>query len=215
MLTKSKLPLLIVLICASEAVIFLWAVWTTEAEFVFDKCARNSGRASSAIILSVLVMVGFYGLKRIYPDEKKRDSLRVLFTLFAANHLIHFFYVFQNFKSHTMTLSIAANLHGFTTFLFVLIMPFILWWVQKINTLLYFGIILHLFNVSYFICETFLSKVKPDQPAYHNQFGILVISAACIYVLYRVFRESRLKTQGDLRTNWQGDFHRQKSMNEL
>lgn len=192
MLTKNKIPLLIAFICCLEVVIYLWAVWTTEAEFVFNKCARNSGRASSALILIILLMVGYYGLKRIYLDDKKKDSFRVLITLFAVNHLIHFFYVFMNFKSHAMALNIFENKHGFITFIFILLIPFILWIYKNLNRLLYFGIILHLFNVSYFINETFLSKVKPDKPAYHNQFGIVVITAACLYILYRIFREYKL-----------------------
>jgi hypothetical protein len=136
-------------------------------------------------------MVGYYGLKGIYLDDKKKDAFRILITLFAVNHLMHFFYVYQNFKHHTTPLSIAENLHGFITFICIIILPFILWTVKNLNRVLYFVIILHLFNVSYFINKTFLGKVKPDHPAYHNQFGIVVITAACLYVLYRVFRENK------------------------
>jgi hypothetical protein len=74
-----------------EVVIYLWAVWTTDPEFVFNKCARNSGRVSSAVVLITLLMVGHYGLKVIYLNEKKKDAFRILITLFAFNHLIHFF----------------------------------------------------------------------------------------------------------------------------
>ena len=201
MLTKKRIPLLIAFIFCFEAVIYLWAVWTASLdrsnffsiteEFIFDKCARNSGRVSSAIILVTLLMVGYYGLKNIYRDDKKKDAFRILITLFAINHLVHFFYVYQNFKHHAMVLSIVENLHGFITFICIIILPFILWSVKNLNRVLYFGIILHLFNVCYFINKTFLGKVKPDHPAYHNQFGIVVITAACLYVLYRVFRENK------------------------
>ncbi len=195
MFTKKRIPLLIAFICCLEVIIYFWAVWTTEAEFVFDKCARNAGRVSSAIILLTLLMVGRYGLKAIYNDDKKKDSFRILITMFAVNHLIHLFYVFQRFKSHAAVLSIAENLHGFITFICILIIPFILWTFKDLTRLLYFGIILHLLNVSYFICETFLGKVKPDHPAYHNQFGIVIITAACIYIMYRVFRENKRSLQ--------------------
>jgi hypothetical protein len=201
MLTKKRIPLLIACICCLEAGIYLWALWTASLdrsnffsiteEFIFDKCARNSGRVSSAIILVTLLMVGYYGLKNIYRDDKKKDAFRILITLFAVNHMMHFFYVYQNFKHHAMTLSIAENLHGFITFICIIILPFILWTVKNLNKVLYFAIILHLFNVSYFINKTFLGKIKPDHPAYHNQFGIFVISAACLYIVYRVFRENK------------------------
>jgi hypothetical protein len=194
MLTKNKLPQLIACICCLEIVIYLWAVWTTEAEFVFDKCARNSGRVSSMINLTILIMIGYYGFKKIYLDEKKKDTFRVLITLFAINHLVHFFYVFQNFKHHSLELSLSENMHGFITFIFILLVPIILWLYNNLNTVFYAGITLHLFNVSCFIMKTFYSKVKPDKPAYHNQLGIVVTTAALIYILYRIFREYNLNS---------------------
>jgi succinate dehydrogenase hydrophobic anchor subunit len=201
MLTKKRMPLLIVSILCIEVLIYLWAVWTASLdrsnffsitpEFIFDKCARNSGRVSAALILIILLMSGYYGLKEIYRDEKKKDSFRILMTLFTINHLIHFLFLFLRFRSHSATLDIAENLHGFITFIFIVLIPIILWANKNLNKLLYFAIILHLFNVCYFINKTFLGKVKPDHPAYHNQFGIVVITAACLYVMYRVFRENK------------------------
>ncbi len=204
MLTKNRLPLLISLVICIEIVIYWWAYRTStveksnffaiESDFIFDKCARNSGRVSSALNLVILLMIGYFGLKRIYVDHVKKDQFRVLITLFAVNHLVHFFFVFQTFKHHTMALNISENLHGFLTFMSVLLIPVILWTSKKLNRLLYVYIILHVFNVSYFIMETFYNKIKPEKPAYHNQFGIVVTTAACIYIVYRVFREYKLNS---------------------
>lgn len=201
MLTKNRIPLLIALVCCLELIIYLWAVWTTDAEFVFNKCARNSGRASSAILLVILLMIGYYGLKRIYRDDQKRDTFLILMTLFTINHFIHFFYVSLNFKSHDLALNIGENKHGFITFICILLVPIVLWTSKRLNKLLYFAIILHLVNVSYFICETFLSKVQPGKPAYHNQLGIAVITAAILYMLYRVFRENRPSSRANSQKN--------------
>jgi hypothetical protein len=201
MLTKNKLPLLILLIICLEVMIYLWAYWTStfdmgnffaiDQAFIFDKCARNSGRVASAINLTILLMIGYFGLKQIYQDDIKMDIFRVLMTLFAVNHLIHFFYVFQTFKNHSLTINLSENQHGFITFICIQLVPVVLWSFKKLNKVLYISIILHVFNVSYFIMETFFNKIKPDKPAYHNQFGIVVTSAACIYILYRVFRENK------------------------
>ena len=139
-------------------------------------------------------MIGYLGLKQIYLDDTKKDKFRVLITLFAINHLIHFFYVFQTFKHHAMQLNISENKHGFITFICILLIPIILWAFKTLNKVLYICIILHLFNVSYFIMETFYNKIKPDKPAYHNQFGIAVTTAACMYILYKVFREYKLNS---------------------
>ncbi len=189
MLTKSRLSLNILLILLTECIIYFWAFWTTEADFVFDKCARNSGRASSAIILSVLLMIGFYGLKKIFNDVKKRETFQSLMILFTINHLIHFFFVFNNFKSHSLNLKISENLHGFITFITIVSLPIILLRFKKLNLFIYSLIILYLFNTSYFIMKTFYSKITVERPAYHNQFGILVISLALVYILYRIIRE--------------------------
>jgi len=204
MSTKNKLPLLIALIICLEIVIYLWAFWTStldksnffaiDSEFIFNKCARNSGRVASAINLIILLMIGYFGLKQIYRDDQKNNNFRVLITLFAVNHLIHFFFVFQTFKQHTMALNISENKHGFITFICILLIPVVLWTFKKLNRTLYICIILHLFNVSYFIMETFYNKIKPEKPAYHNQFGIAVTTAACIYILYRIFREFKSNT---------------------
>lgn len=204
MSTKNKLPLLIALIICLEIVIYLWAYWTStldksnflaiDSEFIFNKCARNSGRVASAINLIILLMIGYFGLKQIYRDDKKNNNFRVLITLFAVNHLIHFFFVFQTFKQHTMALNISENKHGFITFICILLIPIVLWRFKNLNRALYICIIIHLFNVSYFIMETFYNKIKPDKPAYHNQFGIAVTTAACIYILYRIFREFKSTT---------------------
>jgi hypothetical protein len=203
MLTKKRLPQLIAFIFCTELLIYLWAVWTTtfdmsnffaiEPGFVFDKCARIAGRISAVLFLITLFMVGYYGLKRIYDDDRKRESFRILITLFAINHLIHFLFLFLRFKSHLAPLSISENLHGFITFIFIIIVPIILWVNKNLNRVLYFAIILDLFNISYFINKTFWGKVKPGHPAYHNQFGIVLISGACVYILHRVYMENKQK----------------------
>jgi hypothetical protein len=191
MLMKRRIPLFLVMVFCLEAIIYFWAVWTTEAEFVFDKCARNSGRVSSMLNLLILVLIGHFSFKRIYEDEHKKNTFRILLSLFAINHLIHFFYVFQSFRSHSWDLSVSENLHGLITFIFIMIIPVLVWMKEKGGKLFFIALTLHLFNVSYFIMKTFYSKVQPDKPAYHNQFGILVTIAALFYVLFSFFREYR------------------------
>jgi hypothetical protein len=208
MLTKKRMPLLIALICCIEISIYLWAVWTStldksnflgiEPEFIFDKCARLAGRVSSLLILITLLMVGYNGLKRIYSDERKKESFLILITLFTCNHLIHLVFVILRFRSHGESISlngpvnIGGTLHGVITFASIIIIPFILWNYKYLTNLLYFIIILYLLNISSFIVKTFLGKVKPpDHPAYHNQLGIALITAACIYILYRVYQEKK------------------------
>ncbi|QQS28958.1 MAG: hypothetical protein IPM47_19320 [Sphingobacteriales bacterium] len=211
MLTKKRLPLLITLICCLELSIYLWATWTStldrnnffaiQPEFIFDKCARLAGRVSSFIILSILLTVGFYGLKNIYGNEKLKVSFLILITLFTCNHLIHLLFVILRFISHGESLAlngpveIGGTIHGIITFTSIVLVPVILWKYKNLNNPLYIVIILFLLNISSFIVKTFLGKIKPpEHPAYHNQLGIVLISAACIYVLLRVYQENKFNT---------------------
>jgi len=208
MLTRKRMPLLIALICGIELSVYLWAVWTStldegnyfaiQPEFIFDKSARLAGRISSILMLSTLLMVGYNGLRRIYADSRRRDSFLMLMTLFTVNHLIHLLFVVLRFRSHGESisllepLSIGGTVHGFITFSLIIIVPFILWNHRHLTGLLYSVIILHLLNISWFMIKTFLGKVNPpDHPAYHNQFGVVVLTAACLYVLHSVYMENK------------------------
>jgi hypothetical protein len=209
MLTIKRIPLLIALICLIEVAIYLWAVWTSSfdegnffaihSEFILDKCARLAGRISSVLIFFALIMVGYNGLRKIYSDDKKRVSFLILLTLFTFNHLIHLLFVIFRFRSHgefialSGPVNIGGAVHGVITFTFIIAIPFILWNFKKLNILLYSVIILHLLNICSFMIKTFIGKVNPpDHPAYHNQFGVVVLTVACFYILYRVYVENRL-----------------------
>lgn len=202
MVNKKAIWQLVAIIIFLEVIIYAWAAWTAtfdsnnffavEPEFIFDKCARNSGRVSSALNLIILLMIGYHGLNHIFNDDEQKDRFRLLISLFALNHLTHFFYVFQNFKHHAMALNISDNKHGFITFISVLLIPIMLWTFQKLNRAMYVLIILHLFNVSYFIMETFYNKIKPDKPAYHNQFGIVITCLPLMYIVFRIFKENKM-----------------------
>jgi|688.fasta_scaffold24802_5 hypothetical protein len=194
MFTTRKLPTLLVLLLSLEAVIYLWALATTEPEFVFDKCARNSGRVSSLINLMILLMLGHVGFERIRGVASRWDALRVLITLFAVGHVVHLAFVALNFHHHGLVLSMVEQLHGTITFVFLLAAPVALWSVREPKPWWNILLIIHLINVSFFIMKTFYSKITPDRPAYHNQLGIVVTSAAIVYVLYRAARQLRQPT---------------------
>jgi hypothetical protein len=164
-----------------------------DANLIFGECARNSGRTAAAINLTILLMVGNVGLKSIYKEESKKNLFRTLITIFAINHLIHFYFVTQNFKSYELELNISEQLQGFITFLFLLIAPVVLWSFPRLNKLLYVGILIHLFNVTYFIAKSFYGRYKPVDPAYLHRIGILVMIVTYLYVLYREYKDRSIR----------------------
>ena len=194
MLKKYNLTLLIILVFCLNGLIYLRATFTIDDfHLVFVECARNSGRTSAALNLIVLFMLGYFGLKEVYKDQYKKRMFRVLISLFAVNHLVHFFFVSQHFKIQVMDLNILDNIHGFITFVFVFVAPIVLWANKRLTKVLYFSIILHLFNVTYFISDTFYSRYKPEDPAYLHRIGIVIMIGALVYILYRMFCERHVK----------------------
>ncbi|MFT5725559.1 MAG: hypothetical protein ACI9JN_002684 [Bacteroidia bacterium] len=196
MLKKYRLPILIALTFGLNVIIFFRAESTIEGlEKVLAECARNSGRTSAALNLAMLFMLGFFGLKSIYRDESKKNIFRILMTIFAVNHLIHFFFVSRYFDSQLWELDIPSNLQGFVTFIFILIVPIAIWTFKRLNKVLYFVILAHFFNVTYFISKSFYSRYKPEDPAYLHRLGILIMIGALLYIVYRVIRDWSTKLE--------------------
>lgn len=196
MLRKSQLPLLIFLAFLLNGIIF-WRAYLTIEDYnlVFAECARNSGRTSAVINLLVLFMLGYFGLKAIYKEESKKNTFRILMSLFTINHLIHFFFVFQNFRIQSIDWDIPDDLHPFFTFISLILMPILLWAFKNLNKWLYFGIIIHLFNLTYLMIKLFYGRVKPIDPAYTHRVGVVIMISALLFVLVRVFRERNVKLE--------------------
>ena len=193
---KKKLPIIISLITVLNIGIYFTATYLESPDRVFAECARNSGRTSAAINLILLVFIGLFGLKKIYRDKVKLGVFQSLILSFTMNHLIHFFFVYQNFSGQKMKLGILEKLHGAITFVCIILVPFIILTSKKLTNILYFFILLHLFNVTYFISISFYARYKPgEDEAYLHRLGILTMILMLFYVVFRVYRE-RLVNKG-------------------
>ena len=187
---KVKLPILISLIVILNLLIYFWAYFTIQpSETIFAECARNSGRTSAAINLILLLMLGYYGLKTIYRDKFKMKAYQILIILFTVNHLIHLLFVFQNFKLQEMELNVSENIHGFLTFICLILIPIIIFSYKNLSKVLYSLTLIHFFNITYFISISFYARYKPEDDAYLHRIGILVMITAMLYILYRVIIE--------------------------
>lgn len=138
-------------------------------------------------------MIGYFGLKKIFNEKSKLFVFRILITLFAVNHLIHFYFVYQNFKTQDFELNILDNLHGFVTFLCLTLLPVLLYAIKRLKIMTYSLILIHLFNVTYFISISFYARYKPEDLAYLHRIGILIMILSLIYILYRVYQERSIK----------------------
>jgi hypothetical protein len=167
--------------------IYFTALSFETADRVFAECARNSGRTAAAINLLLLFFIGHFGLKTIYTDHNKLKLFKLFITLFAVNHLIHFFFVSQNFKWHRMDLNVYDHLHGFVTFISLLTLPIVVYRFKRLCRLLHLYLVIYFFNVTYFIGISFYARFKPGiDEAYLHRTGILLMIAALLYVVFRV-----------------------------
>ena len=190
MLFNLKPRLYIFLIVLLNIVIYFTALSTETADRVFAECARNSGRTAAAINLILLLLIGHFGLKTIYKEGLKLNLFRLFITLFAVNHLIHFFFVYQNFNWQKMELNVYDHLHGFITFISLILLPIIVHRFKHLSKFLYCYLVIHFFNVTYFIGISFYARYKPGiDEAYLHRIGIFLMTLALFYVAFRVVVE--------------------------
>jgi hypothetical protein len=190
----------ILIIFCLEVLIYAWSACTAtlkkgnyfaiSSQLIFEKCARNSGRVSAILNLTIILMLGYFGLKQIYSDKANHDIFLNLVTLLTINHLIHFFYISQNFKRKSLKIKLAQEKRGIFTYICITLFPIFIWYFKNLNALLYICIMLHLLNVSYVFILALKTKIKyKSKITIHNRFGIIITIAAWILVVYRVFVE--------------------------
>lgn len=176
----------------------MWAAWTATLEngnyfaitnkFIFEKCARNSGRLSALLNLVILLMLGYLGLKQIYSKKEYFDIFFNLVTIFTINHLIHFFYISQNFKRKSLKIKLSEEKRGVFTYICITFFPIFIWYFNNLNTAVYICIILHLLNVSHVFVLALNTKIwVKSKITIHNRIGMIATIVAWIFVVYRVF----------------------------
>jgi hypothetical protein len=193
-LKELRLPLFITILFILNILIYWRASLTIEpARLIFAECARNSGRTSAALNLILLLMLGYVGLKTIFNSKSIKKIFLTVVILFAVNHLIHFFFVLQNLDIKGIELVFSQHKRNIITFIVLTILPFLLFFRQKLNWFLYIAILAHFFNVTYIIAKLFFDRYKPVDPAYTHRLGVLIMIAASMYALYRIYAERSLK----------------------
>ena len=191
-MSKFKISLLVTGVFLLNFIIYLRAFYTIEpVEGVFAECARNSGRTAAAINLIILFFLGYFGMKSIYKKKKSFYLFRNLVLLFAVNHIIHLFFVFQNFSVQHETLGVLDNLHGTITVAGLVIAPVVLFLSNRLRPLLHWFFMVHILNTTYFIAISFYARYKPVDPAYLHRIGILIMGIAAIFVIYRFFEQRK------------------------
>jgi hypothetical protein len=187
------------LILGLELLIYLWAAWTSTLkndnyfaisnQQIFEKSARNSGRASALLNAILLVYIGYWGLEQIYLSKERFDLFLVLANIIAINHLIHFFYISRNFKRQSLKIKFKQEKRGIFTYVCITAFPLFIWYFNRLNAPVYLLILLHLYNVSYVFVMALYSKITVNAKiTIHNKFGMLVTTVAWLFMMFRVLQ---------------------------
>ena len=188
----------ILIIFCVEVLIYVWSAWTATLkkgnyfaiphQIIFEKCARNSGRVSALLNLVIILVFGYYGLKQIFLDKSKYDIFFNLVTILTINHLIHFFYISQNFKRKSLKIKLSEEKLGIFTYICITLFPIFIWYFKDLNVVIYTCIMLHLLNVSYVFVMALNTKIRvKSKITIHNRIGIVATIVAWIFVVCRVF----------------------------
>ena len=195
---------LYILILALELIIYVWAVWTASLKNdnyfaisnkqIFEKCARNSGRVSAILNVIILVYVGYWGLEPIYRSRIQFDTFLTIVNILTINHLIHFFYISRNFKRQSLKIKFKQEKRGIFTYICITAFPLFVWYFTELNIEVYLFIVLHLYNASYVFAMALYSKITVNAKiTIHNKLGMIVTTAAWIFMMYRICIEQILQ----------------------
>ena len=190
-------PKYFIALIALELIILIWAAWTAslkESNYlaipqhkIFEKCARNSGRVSAMLNVLILMMIGHFGLQKIYSTQEHFLSFFDLVSLFTLNHLIHFGYISRNFKRQSMKIKFQEEKRGIFTYICITIFPIFLWYFRNLNIWTYIIILMHLLNVSHVFVMALNTKIRvKSKITIHNKLGMFTTVVSWIYVVYSV-----------------------------
>lgn len=162
---KDKLPLLLIAIAFWEVLIFVYSGWVTEdITMQYRLAARYSARTSHTIVLVALIMMSRYGLTVIFSEENKRKWFYNLLALFSLNHIIHFYFLATNFRVNQMELLSPRTLGGGTVYVFIIIMPFLIYNSRTLTKAQYIGILAYFSAVLFVILKTFSDRITMPLP---------------------------------------------------
>lgn len=153
--------LLLVIVCAAEALVFTQAAQNPHDE-IFQLAARYSARVSLLLVIAILLWTGTRGLRHIYGTDQRREWFVALVGGLSLNHLIHFYFLAMNFQARGLYLLEIKNLPGAVAYLVIVIAPFYLWHKTELTPKLHRTILIASVPVLFVFTGTYVKRLGQD-----------------------------------------------------
>ncbi len=160
------------------------SVITEDIDVLYSLRSRYSARISFAILSILGLWIASLGLHTIFANEEKRNILIGGITAFSINHLIHYFYLYNNFEVNDLDIQSKYVSFGALAYIVLALAPLVIW---RWNTLtrgryyLIYGFIILMISICIFTYSSRFGSSLPMSPpmwVFRILIGIGVITIA-------------------------------------
>ena len=124
-----------------EAMIYFYTLdITDDPEIIYSLRARYSARLSFIILCTLGTWIASLGLNNIFANAKKRELLMAGIAAFSVNHLIHYYFLFQNFEVSGLDITSKYISFGALAYVILTLAPFLIWKWNSLTPLRYYSI---------------------------------------------------------------------------
>lgn len=187
----------VVLIIALEIIALFYVDSITEVlDINFSLKARYSARISFATLTIIGIWMAAIGLKNIFANDKKRQLFIGGILAFTINHLIHYWYLYQNFEANGLDISSKYISFGALSYLILTFVPILIWkWNQLTKSRYYMlsGFIVLMISIClYTYSSRFESNLPLPPPSWLFSIFIGIGGIVILGILGRIWKDKNL-----------------------
>ena len=196
-MTKKLLFIAISLI-SIECIIYLYAAQITEIlDMRFQLAARYSARLSFAMFSGLLLWIGIEGLKDISQYQNSRKLLSLWVAAIGINHLIHFYFLYQNHLLKGLNLFVLNSAGGSVAYGILIVLSISLMQRKEWDEWTKRMILGSLAVVDLVFCLAYIKRLfRGTEMASSNYYyisALIVIGVLLILNIYRLLEDGKKK----------------------
>jgi len=194
---KSTIRIISSVLLLEAANYFYSSGLSQNADQFYSLTARYSARITFFLLVSLAIWIVLKGLHALMDSSKSREVLLAGLTAVAVNHLIHFYFLYQNFQVNGLDLWTKAVSFGALAYVFLSLAPIYFWTIKRLGSkqyaLIHFFVML-LLAICVFTYSSRLGRVEPlplSPPIWQFKFFIGIGLSAIAALLARILVDSR------------------------
>jgi len=194
MLMPRLYPILIIL--GLELFNYFWTSSITEdLDILYSLLARYSARISFVLLCLLGTWIAGIGLNNIFLNPSKRSLLLGGITAFTINHLIHYYFLYQNFQVSGLDISSKYISFGALGYLILTIAPIVLWRWKSLTLTRYYTINAFVISMISICIFTYFSRFGRELPLSTPMwlFSVMIGSGILVITLMigRIIKERK------------------------